>query len=122
MIKVNLLESVKELSFIVFYGSATGQAEAIAESIVQLSPSYDFKSQAFPLNDIRDVVSSFIVNFWKYGRNNMILLKTLDLLKKIIMCIDKLWFDFAERTDTIQLPRGNSCIHHWRRWATWKLR
>lgn len=62
MTKISLVDSVKELSFVVFYGSQTGQAEAIAESIVQAAPTYDFKTQAFPLNDIRDVVSAYICN------------------------------------------------------------
>jgi len=56
---------IKENSFVVFYGSQLGQAESIAENIVEKAPEYDFVAQAFPLNAISDVVSRrFIENLF----------------------------------------------------------
>jgi flavodoxin len=55
--KSKLLDEVKDLSFVVLYGSQLGQAESIAESIAEKAPEYDFTAQAFPLNAVADIVS-----------------------------------------------------------------
>lgn len=65
---MSFLKETSDLSFVIFYGSQLGQAKSIAEGVVNVAEEYDFKTKAFELNVIKDVVSVhikiLIINKW----------------------------------------------------------